>query len=220
MKRPRHPARRIAIKLAVCLLLGAVVTVAVAWRFAVRGSPYASTFVGRTTTGVTWPVPVPPGWPQPWQQSRYRYDWGYFDHWVASSEERPAESMRRFTVEESTLGWPFPALTRFEARAGNFDSTTKTFDSNLEVPALGPWYEGVLWTLTQTRVPRSLPIMPRWLPFLSDTLVFAAPVALLWLGVPAARRWRRRRRGLCPTCGYEVRGLATCPECGSIKGAR
>lgn len=38
-------------------------------------------------------------------------------------------------------------------------------------------------------------------------------LGLLW-GPGAMRRGRRRRRGLCLRCGYEIGGAAVCPECG------
>ena len=42
----------------------------------------------------------------------------------------------------------------------------------------------------------------------------AYPVTVLLRG--PIRRWRRRRQGLCPRCGYNLTGNVTgvCPECG------
>ena len=62
----------------------------------------------------------------------------------------------------------------------------------------------------------ALPLRP-WLPgLMADT----ACHAILWwplIGLPGViRRARRRRRGRCPGCGYDLRGSlgSTCPECG------
>lgn len=58
------------------------------------------------------------------------------------------------------------------------------------------------------------------------TLPLWIPLALV--AIPAAaldsRTRRRRRPGLCPTCGYDLRGLPTspappCPECGALNPA-
>jgi hypothetical protein len=50
---------------------------------------------------------------------------------------------------------------------------------------------------------------------LYPALLCGAGAAVLWW--PDVRPWVRRRRGLCPSCGYERSGLevgAACPECG------
>jgi len=52
--------------------------------------------------------------------------------------------------------------------------------------------------------------VPLWMPL----LVFAIPSAIAW-----ERFARRRRRGTCAVCGYDLAGLpkdAPCPECGPL----
>ncbi len=59
-----------------------------------------------------------------------------------------------------------------------------------------------------------LPILPIWPGFPINTLFYAA---ILWLLIPgpfALRRFIRRRRGLCPKCGYPLGDSSVCTECG------
>ncbi len=63
---------------------------------------------------------------------------------------------------------------------------------------------------------RAVPLRPIWPGFAGNTLFYAA---ILWLLIPgpfALRRLIRRRRGLCPACGYDLRHgeHEACPECG------
>jgi len=65
---------------------------------------------------------------------------------------------------------------------------------------------------------RALPLRPIWTGLLVNTVFYAA----LWFiplgGVGLVRRWRRRRRGQCPRCAYDLAGLTSgqpCPECGN-----
>jgi len=53
----------------------------------------------------------------------------------------------------------------------------------------------------------------RLFPFM---LIFAAYPAIAFIRGPL-RRWRRRRKGLCMKCGYDLTGneSGACPECGS-----
>jgi hypothetical protein len=52
-------------------------------------------------------------------------------------------------------------------------------------------------------------IVPCWLP-----VALTAMAPALWLN-GRVRRWRNRKRGLCPDCGYDLRATPErCPECG------
>lgn len=57
--------------------------------------------------------------------------------------------------------------------------------------------------------------MPLWAPTLASGILVAAPLVPWW------KRLRRRRRGWCVHCGYDIKGLdgRVCPECGkSVEG--
>jgi hypothetical protein len=67
-------------------------------------------------------------------------------------------------------------------------------------------------------LPRALPYRPLWTGLFIDTALFSALWSLILLAAPALKSWRRRK-GRCPTCGYDMQGLAaeaTCPECGAL----
>ena len=68
-------------------------------------------------------------------------------------------------------------------------------------------------TITSTQgVYRTHVQFPLWAPF---TLLAAFPTLAFVRG--PLRRWRRRKRGLCVKCGYNLTGLPEprCPECGT-----
>jgi hypothetical protein len=58
-----------------------------------------------------------------------------------------------------------------------------------------------------------------WPGFAINAVFYAAILWLLFAASFALRRWRRIKRGLCPKCGYDLRGSADdsslCPECGA-----
>ena len=64
-----------------------------------------------------------------------------------------------------------------------------------------------------------LPLRPVWPGFAVNTIFYAAVLWLPFVGLGAFRRRRRTKRGLCPKCGYDLRGRASenklCPECGA-----
>lgn len=120
--------------------------------------------------------------------------------------EPPEEPAIRRTTHTAAAGRPFLALRSY---------TTTTYENNQ--PARTE-------SFGQIRVgnDRALPYLPIFPGFLFSSLLYAAPWWLLLLTPGVVKRWRRRRRGRCIECGYELAGLAvedgarTCPECGAI----
>ena len=64
---------------------------------------------------------------------------------------------------------------------------------------------------------RLLPLRPMWPGFAINTVFYAVGLWGLFTAPFALRRRRRIRRGLCPKCAYDLRGVESahvCPECG------
>lgn len=60
----------------------------------------------------------------------------------------------------------------------------------------------------------TLPLRPIWTGLLIDSSCFAGLIAAPWW-VRGLVRWRRKGRGMCVWCGYDLKGLGgKCPECG------
>ncbi len=71
----------------------------------------------------------------------------------------------------------------------------------------------------------SLPLVPVWPGFAVNAAFYAACVATLWLAAATTHhilgtKRRRRKRGQCEACGYDLTGLEQCPECGSPAAPR
>ncbi len=66
-----------------------------------------------------------------------------------------------------------------------------------------------------------LPLRPTWPGFAINTLFYAAILWPLICGPFVLRRLIRRKRGLCVVCGYDLRHAdhEACPECGGTLGA-
>lgn len=208
-------ARTVVFVLA-CLLVGAVMTVGVAMacdflderlgRSVVFGSDHPRT--------QSWPVRVPGYWPavpdRHWVEgSRFRHE--HIAHHGEMWRDRDVSPMEgnQFTVIAVTSGWPMRALSKQYWHERTDGAYRRWITGGLRLPE---------WTWRwQGRNAYGTPIVsrPLWGGFAVNTLFFGF---LAWVFVATSGqmwRWRRRRRGLCVKCGYDVSGLARCPECGA-----
>jgi hypothetical protein len=189
----RRRAVRLSLVALLCLLLGAATTVGVAWWL---GHP---------------------------ARLEAAYSLGGLSH-------APAGRMAIRAIDGVPLGyagysclyagWPFLALDsveRFGHHQGGFAGpwTLDTWAEGLGAP---DW-----WSSAGSH--RHLPVHPVWPGFALDTALYAAVWwALLFTPLPfyrAARHRLRVSRGMCPSCGYDLKGSpgGACPECGNVTKA-
>jgi hypothetical protein len=112
----------------------------------------------------------------------------------------PTASLRTLHIE---AGWPAKSLRHIHA----YVATLTTEYSELQAGRLPG-------RAANNRVLPNKPIVGR---FVLNTLFYTLIGLVLCATVTAprqARRWLRRRRGLCPACGYPVGVNPVCTECG------
>lgn len=129
-------------------------------------------------------------------------------------------------VLEIEAGWPMAGWSTLMELSGN--PSRYSASAPMDTRTIGD--AGTLFRKTGRRNLASdvwptpsgipLPFLPRWPGAAVNTLVFTGA----WFTGPAVLRTLRgalrRRRGLCPRCGYPAAGLAACPECGRPGSSR
>ncbi|MEO1008651.1 MAG: hypothetical protein AAFX79_08795 [Planctomycetota bacterium] len=139
------------------------------------------------------------------------------------------EPHARYVVKESLLihesGWPTHAMAVAQQRTAFHENLIRR---RLPVPLGGvrtsprhsistgiEIHAGSSRALDLVAFDRfALPLMPIWPGFAINTAFYAAVLATMWYGQRPIRILRWNLRGRCLGCGYDVRNLATCPECG------
>jgi hypothetical protein len=208
--------------IAICLLLGVAVNVAVAWTCVYRvgfGSFEARQYelvTGQYWTVMTWSafgsgriVSVRPvtgsGAVKPVGDRRPEIPpWSGIPNDAVLATATP-----NFLEAAEARGWPFLSLSATFAAATL--SPSFAWDSRYGVEIRPPAHAANVYDASG----RTLPLRPIWGGFVANTLLYAATI---WLvsRVPAAWRRRiRRARGLCANCGYPPGNSAVCTECGS-----
>ncbi|MEE9128947.1 MAG: hypothetical protein V3T84_02945 [Phycisphaerales bacterium] len=212
-------------KLVFFVLLGAIVNIAVAWGSsvligfaettsdirAVRGSPVGAWLVKTYNRFSAFRVEWFRSRNSAPNQSEGPSPADLVPTWIAYDPELN-ENRRVELWDAEARGWPLLALwskpvSFYEVLDGTRHPLPK--EGTIELP-LSPFRGGM------GVMPKVLPLRPIWLGFAIDTIFYAAILWLLWSSPFAARRFIRRKRGVCINCGYDLRGSEDkgCPECG------
>jgi len=224
--------KRWTLRIVLCLILGAITTVAVAWGCALwvlpQNPPRQAGLKREGTLDwvlIRWDVS---GSVILWSE---RHD---PQRYVTRSQFVTAESLAVPWVDLGTpvnqrerevrrveaRGWPYPALyLEFEWR-GTDDPMTYSERRLGMIPTGLELHDWGGYGAT-----RDLPLIPIWFGFIVNSLIFMVAWLLLVSYVPPAYRWARHRwrhkEGECPRCRYDLRGdlKSGCPECGWNRGS-
>jgi hypothetical protein len=194
----RPPRHRWVVRIVVLLLVGAAINIAVAWVCAlsslgkvVQQSVVASSFSfgpGSSSSDV-WLT----------QASTQAIGLRLATHVDLERDSNGTLIKYNRIALDCSAGWPLRCLR------GSHDSTAPTSVPTLfETPG----------ATDAAADRRAVPIAPVPLAFLANTLLYAAILAGIFFAPQVIRRHLRRRHGRCTTCGYQLAGIATCPECG------
>jgi len=131
----------------------------------------------------------------------------------------PAPDTVARVVETHAAGWPMLAL-RYTVEQHVPPQTPGT---RVRPTWVSHWGADVTRWFPTWAGGEHLPLLPIPLGFVVDMAFFGAVIWAMARGVVFIRAARRRRRGLCGGCGYDLRGLAPsvpCPECGAARGRK
>lgn len=212
MRRPRVSCMVLA------LTLGAVTTCVIAWAAPpYLTQPQRTTFFARLGSErerleIAWPWPVTAAWPSAPATMGTQARWCYEVTWAGHFGENDSQIARpEFVLSAHRVGWPFLAFQGVECLG-----SAKLPNTPLGLVDIPPRWRP--WSPSDPMTTR-LFVMPIWSGLLGNVMLFTIIAYVGLLGVSAARAARRRRRGHCPACAYDTRGLAICPECGVSKSA-
>lgn len=211
------------LKLAVFIVLGAIVNVAVAWGLVLSIWSFSGVVPSYTQTA----FPHEEQWLRRMGWVRdYRPDGTTGKIMVMRFQDLGKPSLQLFIFEEElppydlvggNHGARYPAkLVAYLYRAG-FPFRSVEGGHTLEGAALNYARARAYWALPMhQRIYRDLPFHPIWPGFAINTIFYATILWLLWATPFALRRRRRVKRGQCPACAYPIGTNPRCTECGFV----
>ncbi len=216
--------KRWTLRIILCMILGAITTVAVAWGIVATFNPIDENLVadgyssfGEASAAFGWRLQVTSGTGRATVLSvmgaymapnlvnekllQMPAAESVAPAWSAARSRPPESPIQKRTIERAN-GWPILAL---HGEITTTNALTVTDSSAAVVIEGNPWYRS-----------RILSLRPIWPGFLIDTLFYTAIWFGVFLGFTSAKRYIRAKRGRCPRCGYDLRGALDhgCSECG------
>ncbi len=243
-KKPRRTKHWLTL-IATFLVLGTLVNIAVAWQM-YRSHTGTTTLLDSkdsapSTQPICWPSIVPTDWPPP--QTRTHISGGGFRGEIITHAEPleppspqpmistpfPPWPKTRLSHTHSAFQWGWPMRSVVSA-----DATTRSLSASFgpinpqELWRYSNSNDQFVWFHTGIKPPailsispsERLPIRPLPLGFTLNTIFYAILLYLPLFTFTTLKRHRRKFRGLCTTCGYNLTGLTTCPECGQAATGR
>lgn len=199
--------RRRLIISAWCLVIGAAINVLVAtavtlWTPAWNGMVKVPT----STAAARWTRDTGP--PDEVFANRLFGQTGY----QIQGSELPPNEIEEWVTNVHTAGWP---MRSFESWVTYWEVDRRTeWYGGVAIPDwLRPRWMMTIWGQNATFSSR-FPTRITWFGFVVNTLFYATLIAAMIAGLRVMHHQRRRRRGLCVRCAYELRDLSICPECG------
>jgi hypothetical protein len=192
------------LRVAVCFLAGLGISVLVAWSaWAVRSERGLSRNVNHQGPH-GWPRRAPGDWPGTAEfriRSERRVGWARVVETTWHGRMPPGQR-RTCSMHVHEVGWPRPCVAATVAMV--FPGEAQTYGAIRFSEGMGKRL-GV----------HMLPARPVWGGLAVNGAVFGA-VVFVGASAPGMLRGRlRARRGACVRCGYDLRGLSACPECGA-----
>ena len=226
--------RRLLI-IAVFLLAGAVVNVAVAWGIAVLVTEFQSEVRAQLVR-----YPAGGGW---WHRVIDNRGFGSRLRELRGRVRRQVEDEVPTTIDVTDWAQPYrgrlkrPPKNPYPSRAvtvdrlewsllGYYGSEQDTWvvseqargwpclsmSGALRATTVSERRPSQCWSLTIGMT--ALPLRPIWPGFAVNTIFYAVVLWMLCYSALALRRFIRVRRGLCPTCAYPMGESSVCSECG------
>jgi hypothetical protein len=160
-----------------------------------------------------WHYPPPEGWPSTSPFTRFTSSFGY--HRDVLLTQIPSAVKFYPGQVQVAVGWPLHVLlARDDLQASEIE--TRPQGILIQFSQNGRWaFLDLFQVGFRIQRPAHLPLTIHW-PGMLATLSLWLSIWMSLLIVPGAiRRFIRRSRHGCESCGYSVATLATCPECGA-----
>jgi len=175
-----------------------------------------------------WPDRAPATWPE--RCDYVAHSLSISAHSTIASFDQPNLNGTYYEMRVQRVGFPIPTLVYSSCLERTYTAPptpvppiafATQYPSGNRIPiyeyydySRGPGYDGI--GPNSFRRPNFLPIRPLWRGFLINTLFYAAILYTLLVTKRSLTYSRRYIKHRCPTCGYDLKGLSTCPECGKL----